>query len=94
MESYTGKVRGRVEGMDKATGRAVYAADYYEENMLHLAIVRSAYAHARVLDIDTSKVPETAWVFTAIKHDFLVKPLLLWQLNPKKQQRQLRQWCR
>ena len=65
MESYTGKGRGRVEGMDKATGRAVYAADYYEENMLHLAIVRSAYAHARVLDIDTSKVPETAWVFTA-----------------------------
>ncbi|RGB75150.1 hypothetical protein DW070_14260 [Coprococcus catus] len=59
MESYTGKGRGRVEGMDKATGRAVYAADYYEENMLHLAIVRSAYAHARVLDIDTSKVPET-----------------------------------
>ena len=110
MESYTGKGRGRVEGMDKATGRAVYAADYYEENMLHLAIVRSAYAHARVLDIDTSKVPETAWVFTAkdivknnvrisrcwwrIKHDFLVKPLLLWQLNPKKQQRQLQQWCR
>ena len=38
MESYTGKGRGRVEGMDKATGRAVYAADYYEENMLHLAI--------------------------------------------------------
>lgn len=37
MESYTGKGRGRVEGMDKATGRAVYAADYYEENMLHLA---------------------------------------------------------
>ena len=65
MESYTGKGRGRVEGMDKATGRAVYAADYYEKNMLHLAIVRSAYAHARVLDIDTSKVPETAWVFTA-----------------------------
>ena len=31
MESYTGKGRGRVEGMDKATGRAVYAADYYEE---------------------------------------------------------------
>ena len=52
MESYTGKGRGRVEGMDKATGRAVYAADYYEENMLHLAIVRSAYAHARVLDIE------------------------------------------
>ena len=64
MESYTGKGRGRVEGMDKATGRAVYAADYYEENMLHLAIVRSAYAHARILDIDTSKVPGTAWIFT------------------------------
>ena len=68
MESYTGKGRGRVEGMDKATGRAVYAADYYEENMLHLAIVRSAYAHARVLDIDTSKVPETACGFYSERH--------------------------
>ena len=27
MESYTGKGRGRVEGMDKATGRAVYAGN-------------------------------------------------------------------
>ena len=45
MESYTGKGRGRVEGMDKATGRAVYAADYYEENMLHLAIVLNIVLH-------------------------------------------------
>ena len=38
MERYTGKGRGRVEGMDKATGRALYAADYYEENMLYLRL--------------------------------------------------------
>lgn len=64
MKNYTGTGRGRVEGMDKATGRAKYAADYYEENMLYIALVRSPYAHARILSVDTSQVPHPEWVWT------------------------------
>lgn len=64
MKNYAGTGRGRVEGVDKATGRAKYAADYYEENMLHIALVRSSYAHARILSVDTSQVPHPEWVWT------------------------------
>ena len=39
-ERYIGQPIGRSEGMDKATGRAKYAGDYYAENMLHVAVVR------------------------------------------------------
>lgn len=64
MKNYAGTGRGRVEGMDKATGRAKYAADYYEDNMLYIALVRSPYAHARILSVDTSQVPHPEWVWT------------------------------
>ncbi|MGN0204363.1 MAG: xanthine dehydrogenase family protein molybdopterin-binding subunit [Coprococcus sp.] len=64
MKKYAGTGRGRVEGMDKATGRAKYAADYYEENMLHIALVRSPHAHARIISVDTSQVPHSDWVWT------------------------------
>ena len=64
-ERLTGIGRGRVEGMDKASGRALYAADIYEENALCIALVRSPYAHAKILRIDTSRVPEHAYVWTA-----------------------------
>src|SRR5439155_22486381 len=44
----------RHEGLDKVTGRANYGADFSLPGMLHGALVRSPYAHARILSIDTS----------------------------------------
>lgn len=41
--------------MDKVTGRAKYGADLNLTGMLHGAVLRSPYAHARILSIDTSK---------------------------------------
>ena len=36
------------------TGQGKYVADIHLENMLYMAVVRSPYAHARILSIDTS----------------------------------------
>ena len=45
----------RPDGADKVTGRAKFGADMAAPGMLHAAIVRSPHAHARILNIDTSK---------------------------------------
>ncbi len=44
----------RLGAMDKATGRAVYAADLAVEGMLHGRAVRSPHPHAEILGIDTA----------------------------------------
>jgi 4-hydroxybenzoyl-CoA reductase subunit alpha len=45
----------RTDGLDKATGRAVYTDDMALPGMLHGKILRSPHAHARILSIDTSE---------------------------------------
>src|SRR5437868_12154570 len=44
----------RLDGPDKATGRAKYSFDINRPGMLHAAILRSPYAHAKIKSIDTS----------------------------------------
>jgi len=44
----------RHDGLDKVTGRANYGADFSLPGMLHGVLVRSPYAHARILSINTS----------------------------------------
>jgi len=45
----------RHDGLDKVTGRARYGADVQPPGLLHGKILRSPYAHARIVTIDTSK---------------------------------------
>src|SRR5438270_225884 len=45
----------RLEGADKVTGRARYAADVRLPGLLHAHIVRSPYPHARIRHIDASR---------------------------------------
>ncbi len=45
----------RPDGVDKVTGRAVFAADTRASGMLWGKILRSPHAHARIVSIDTSK---------------------------------------
>jgi CO/xanthine dehydrogenase Mo-binding subunit len=45
----------RPDGLDKVTGRARYGADISAPGMLHAAVVRSPYAHARITRIDATK---------------------------------------
>src|SRR5436305_4829793 len=58
----------RPDGPDKVTGRARYTADQALPGMLHARLVTSPYAHARILNIDTSaalSLPGVVGVFTA-----------------------------
>ena len=45
----------RPDGVDKVTGRAVYAADVQMTGLLHGFVLRSPHAHAYIRSIDTSK---------------------------------------
>ena len=59
----------RLDGVDKVTGRAVYAADIHLPGMVYAAMLRSPYAHADVLSIDASKalsMPGVLAVLTAM----------------------------
>jgi 4-hydroxybenzoyl-CoA reductase subunit alpha len=49
-----GKAQRKIEGLEKSTGRAVYADDIQLPGMLHGKILRSPHAHARILSVDTS----------------------------------------
>ncbi len=48
----------RVEGIEKVTGSAKYAADFMRPGLLYGKIKRSPHAHARVMSIDTRKALE------------------------------------
>lgn len=70
MKAYNviGKRVPRVDGREKVLGQAKYAADYSLPGMLSCKILRSPYAHAKILNIDTSKaerLPGVKAVITA-----------------------------
>lgn len=50
-----GKSLPRIDGVEKATGRAVYGQDLRRPRMLIGKVLRSRYPHARILSIDTSR---------------------------------------
>lgn len=67
-EKYFGKRVKRNEDPRLLTGRALFTDDVELPNMGHVAFVRSPYAHARILSIDTSdarNMPGVIGVFTA-----------------------------
>ena|SRR5260370_258159 len=50
----------RLDGPEKATGRAKYSYDINRPGMLHARILRCPYAHAKLKSLDTSaaeKIP-------------------------------------
>src|SRR5262245_38795443 len=49
----------RLDGPDKATGRAKYSYDINRKGMLHGLILRSQFAHAKIKSIDTSAARKT-----------------------------------
>lgn len=48
------KSKRRVDGYEKVTGRARYAADIHMPGMLHAGVKRSPYAHAKVTQVDVA----------------------------------------
>lgn len=58
----------RPDARAKVTGRAIFAADLYFENMLHARVLCSAHPHARIRRINTSRakaLPGVVAVLTA-----------------------------
>jgi 4-hydroxybenzoyl-CoA reductase subunit alpha len=53
--SVVGKGVPKVDAVLKATGKAVYGADFFLPGMLYGKVLRSTVPHAKILDIDTSK---------------------------------------
>lgn len=54
--SVVGKSLKRIDAIDKVTGRAKYATDLKMDGMLHAKLLRSPHPHARVTNIDITKV--------------------------------------
>jgi len=59
----------RVDGVEKVTGSAKYAADYRMPNMLYGKIKRSPYPHARLVRIDASKALAMKGVKAVLSHE-------------------------
>src|SRR6266702_2009132 len=63
-----GKATRRQDAADKLTGRTRYAGDMAVPGLLHARLVLSPYAHARIVNIDTSAaqaVPGVKAVYTS-----------------------------
>ena len=56
----------RVDGLDKVTGRATYAADVYLPEMAWCKLATSARSHAKIVSIDVSKARELPGVYAVI----------------------------
>lgn len=70
MQSGGGKLVGarvrRVEDRRFLTGRGAYVADYLPAGTLHAAFVRSQYAHARIISIDSAAARASAGVAAVV----------------------------
>ena len=67
MSSYRGKSQSRLEDKRLLTGKGTYVANGLPDRCMHAHVVRSPYAHARIVRIDTSaalELPGIAAVFT------------------------------
>ena len=53
----------QLNAINKVTGKAVYTDDLILPGMLYGKTLRSPYAHARILNIDTSKAEKLPGVF-------------------------------
>ncbi len=88
-----GKSLPRIDGIDKVTGSAKYAADIKLENMLHARLLRSPHAHARVKHIDTSaaeKIPGVRAVATIFEVPKVIEYWFSLRTEEKKKQMFLR----
>ncbi|HET8674205.1 MAG TPA: xanthine dehydrogenase family protein molybdopterin-binding subunit, partial [Blastocatellia bacterium] len=60
--THLGKPISRIDGADKVSGRAKYTYDLNRPGMLYGKVVRSKYAHSKIVSIDTSAAEKMAGV--------------------------------
>ncbi len=56
----------KIDGYDKAIGRALYTDDIQLSGMLHAKIKRSSHIHAKIIHIDTSAAEKLPGVFAVV----------------------------
>jgi CO/xanthine dehydrogenase Mo-binding subunit len=71
---YLNKRVTRLDAVEKVTGRAVYSADVEFPGMLYGGCLRSPYAHARIVSMDTSKAKEMPGVHAVLNGKDVKKP--------------------
>ncbi|MCL5036845.1 MAG: xanthine dehydrogenase family protein molybdopterin-binding subunit [Chloroflexi bacterium] len=59
----------RVDAAEKATGRAKFIDDMKFPGMLHASVLRSPYAHAKILSIDKSEAEAVPGVYAVCTHE-------------------------
>src|SRR2546427_10049668 len=59
-------------------GKGNYVDDIPLPGMLHMAILRSPYAHARIRSIDTSRAQAVPGVVAVVTGELLAQPNLAW----------------
>src|ERR1043166_5025301 len=67
-QKFVGRCVRRLEGRPLVTGAGRFAADVSFPDQLHMRVVRSTYAHARIVSLDTSQaaaLPGVHAVWTA-----------------------------
>ena len=63
----------RIDGLDKVTGRAKYAADRFMEGMLYAGVKRSGRSSARVIRLDASRARAVEGVAAVVTFEELPK---------------------
>lgn len=58
--------KGRIDGMAKANGTAIYTDDIKLPGMAYAKVLRSPYPHARIKNIDTSQAERVAGVLKVV----------------------------
>jgi CO/xanthine dehydrogenase Mo-binding subunit len=74
-----GSSPARMGGVERVVGKGVYGIDLMLKDQLHGAILRSQYAHAKIVSIDTSeaaKMPGVHAVVTAAESLAIAKQAL------------------
>ena len=61
----------RRDGRAKVSGRALYVSDVRLAGMAYAKVLRSPYAHARIVSMDTSKAEAHAGVYNVLRGDDL-----------------------
>lgn len=58
--------KGRVDGLDKASGKSIYTDDVRLPNMAYAKVLRSPYPHAKIVSIDTSEAEQVEGVIRVV----------------------------
>ncbi|HPU35299.1 MAG TPA: molybdopterin-dependent oxidoreductase, partial [Bacillota bacterium] len=66
--SVVGKSVRRLDAEEKATGKAVFSSDFTLPGMLYGKVLRSPYAHARIVSIDTTEAEKLPGVKAVITY--------------------------